>query len=240
MKSHKIHPLPLCKLKMDKGGFTYLIFGNYGQKIVIPVYTWLIRGAGEPILVDTGCSAEEFKKYTLFSEGLEHIATIEESLARFGLSPQDIKTIIITHLDTDHILNAKKFPNAKLMVQEDEIEFVRNPHPAWIHRYYPELYEGLNFVTIRGDTEIAPGVEAISTPGHTVGSQSVAITTKQGKVVICGMCTIDENFSDEGDITPGIHSDPFKAYESMLKIRQIADRIIPLHSQRLVDTKSIP
>ena len=240
MQSYKIHPLPLCRLKMDKGGFTYLIFSNYGQKILIPVYSWLIEGAEEPVLVDAGCSAEEFRKYTIFSEDLEEISPIEKSLARFGLSTSDIKTIIVTHLDTDHILNAKKFPNAKFIVQEEELNFVRNPHPAWTHRYYKELYEGLNFETIRGDTEIIPGVEAISTPGHTVGSQSVAVATEQGRFVICGMCTIDENFSDEGDITPGIHSDPFKAYESMVKIRKIADHIIPLHSQRLVNVSTIP
>lgn len=242
MQYHKIHPLPLCNLKLDKGAFTYLVLANYGQKISFPVYSWLIE-AEEPLLVDVGCSAEEFPKYVSYRVlpgELEDIASIEESLGRFGLLTSDIKTIIMTHLDTDHILNAKKFPNAKFVVQEEELRFIRNPHPSCAYRYHQQLYEGLNFETIRGDAEIIPGVEVIFTPGHTPGSQSVAVATEQGKVVICGLCAIDENFTGEGVIVPGIHSDPFQAYDSIVKIRQIADVILPLHSQRLLHTTSIP
>ncbi|MCK4794362.1 MAG: N-acyl homoserine lactonase family protein [Desulfobacteraceae bacterium] len=237
---HKIHPLPLCTQTMDKGAFTYLTFGYYGEKVSITVYAWLIEGAEEPILVDVGCSAEEFVKYAVFSKEVKDVATIEESLARFGISTLDIKTIIMTHLHADHILNAKKFPNARFIVQEEELRFARNPHPLDAHRYHKELYDKLNFRTITGDTEIIPGVETIFTPGHSVGGQSVAVATEQGKVVICGLCTIDENFSAEGDIITGIHTNPYEAYDSIVKIRKIADSILPLHSQSLLHTISVP
>jgi hypothetical protein len=59
-------------------------------------------------------------------------------------------------------------------------------------------------------------------------------------VVIVGFCSIDENFSETGDIVPGLHSNLFDAYNSMVKIRKMADIILPAHSQRVLGIKSIP
>jgi glyoxylase-like metal-dependent hydrolase (beta-lactamase superfamily II) len=98
----------------------------------------------------------------------------------------------------------------------------------------------LNLETVNGDREIFPGVEVIFTPGHTPGTQSVSIATEEGKKVICGFCSLDDNFSDKGDIVPGIHSDIFKAYDSMVRVRGLGGTIIPLHSERFLNVESIP
>lgn len=237
---HKIYPIPVCNLTMDKGLFTYLKYENYGVKVTIPAYVWLIEGGAEPILVDTGCVAEDFLKETVFTEGAEDIISVEAALQNRGISMADIKTIIITHLDIDHILNARKFPKARFILQEEEYRFAMNPHPMFARKYHQHLYHDLNFEMVRGDSAIIPGVEVIFTPGHAAGGQSVAVTTEQGKVVIAGFCAIDENFSPQGDIIPGMHIDPLQAYDSLVRIRKIADMILPLHSQRLAHTESIP
>jgi glyoxylase-like metal-dependent hydrolase (beta-lactamase superfamily II) len=246
MQDCKIHPLPLCTLTINKGYFTYLVFPNYTQRVRFPVYSWLILSPEEPILVDVGCSINDFAKEVSTPKLLEEIApeeisTIEESLAKFDYSTEDIKTIILTQLHVDHILNAKKFPNAKFIVQKEELEFALDPHPLYAQARCGDLCDELSFEIISGDTEIVPGVKVIATPGHTPGGQSVVVTTRQGNAVICGMCTIDENFAyGETIVIPGMISDPFKAYDSMVKIRETADIIIPLHSQRLLSTSSIP
>lgn len=240
MQQLKIHPIPICRITSDKGGFLFLQMNEYGKKITFPVYVWLIEGGDEPILVDTACTAEEFWKYTLYAKDLEDIEPIEEALPRHGVSLSDIKTIIITHLDADHILNMRKFPNARFIVQEEEMNFALNPHPFFAKKYTPHLYEGINWETVNGDKEIIPGVEVIFTPGHTAGSQSVAVDTAQGKMVIPGLCSVDENYDSDVVSIPDMHFDPFKAYASVVKIREIADRVLPTHSQRLVDTVTIP
>lgn len=236
-KVYKVYPILTCQLKADKGLFTYL--KNYGEKILVPTWAWLIQGGQEPILVDTGCSFKDFMRYSIFVKGGEEGAPIEDSLQRLGISVSDVKTIIVTHLHSDHCLNAKKFPRAKIVVQEEELKFARNPHPLFSTIYNNEWYEGLTFETVQGDTEIIPGVEVIFSPGHTVGSQSVSISTEQGKVVIVGSCVVDDNFSDEGDTIAGSHVDPLKAYDSTTRIRKMADIIIPLHSQRMLGVESI-
>jgi N-acyl homoserine lactone hydrolase len=90
-------------------------------------------------------------------------------------------------------------------------------------------------------------------PGHTPGSQAVVVGTTKGKAVISGFCSIMENFDPPEDvktkispfasypvIAPGIHTDLFKAYESTLKVKQIADIIIPLHDPNMASREQIP
>jgi glyoxylase-like metal-dependent hydrolase (beta-lactamase superfamily II) len=234
---YKISPILTCKLAIDKGTFTYRNY--YGEKMIAPVYAWLIRGEGEPFLIDAGCTIREAGKYSPAFIGEEGPA-IEDSLRSKGISISDIRTIILTHLHVDHWLNAKIFSNAEIIVQEEELRFAKNPHPALSGQYNKDWYEGLNFKTVNGDSEIFPGVQVIFTPGHTPGTQSISIATQQGRMILCGYCSIDDSFKDKGDILPGILSDIFKAYDSMVKIRKLNGKIIPLHSERLLGVESIP
>ena len=224
-----IHPILTAQVEFDLGIFTYL--RNYGKRELIPIWSWLIKSDDDLMLVDAGSSLREFLKYARFaSAGIEGIS-IEQSLRDLGYSVSDIRTIIMTHLHRDHCLNLREFPRARIIVQERELRFAMNPHPLFSSFYGKECYEGIKFEVIDGDVEIIPGVNAILTPGHTPGSQSVCITMKRRRVVIAGMCTVDDNFSKEGHIIPGSHVDPLAAYDSMVKIRQIADVIIPLHGK---------
>ena len=235
--AYTIYPIITSRLALDKGTFTYRNF--YGEKIMAPVYAWLIKGQGEPFLIDAGCSINDAAKLSKVFIG-EDDRPIEASLKDKGVALSDIKTIILTHMHIDHFLNTKKFPNATIIVQEEELKFARNPHPVFAKSYNRDWYDGLNFKTIQGDMEIFPGIELLSTPGHSPGTQSVAINTEQGKLIICGACSIDDSFSDAGDIVPGIHSDIFKAYDSMIRIRELNTTIIPLHSERIAEVESLP
>jgi glyoxylase-like metal-dependent hydrolase (beta-lactamase superfamily II) len=202
-----------------------------------PVYSWLITGGEEPFLIDAGCTIQEAAKLSPVFVG-EDGPDIEDSLRKKGILMADIKTIILTHLHVDHFVNARRFPNAKLIVQEEELKFARNPHPTFAKSYNREWYGGLNFEVVNGDTEIFPGVEVVSTPGHSPGTQSVSIVTEEGTKVLCGFCSIDDNFSDKGDITPGIFCDIFKAYDSIIKLKSLGGTLIPLHSERILSVGS--
>ncbi len=238
--TYKIYPIYTCKGILDKGHFTYRKF--YGERIIFPIYAWLIKGNDKIILVDTGCTVAEWKGYSPWVRevGGEEGPPIEDTLKNLGISMSDIETIIMTHLHFDHFLNAKKFPNAEIIIQEEELQFGMNPHPLFAPQYNSKWYEGLRFKSVSGDAVIVPGVEAIFTPGHTAGCQSVSVMTEKGRAVIAGFCSIDENFSKEGDIVPGLHTDPMQAYDSIVKMRKIADIIIPSHSDRFMDVVSIP
>ncbi len=237
MREYTIRPLVVGANETDQGIMTYL--KDYGKRIWIPIYVFVIEGGDETILVDTGL--EEFmvpdevgEKYGL------RIQEFEDALASVGLRPEDVDVIIHTHLHNDHCENDYKCPNATIIVQEAEYEFFKNPHPL-DHRYYPDLLDGLNVQTVRGDVTLRDGIDLVFTPGHTPGGQSVVVNTKAGRAVITGFCCNDKNFPSTGPaITPGVHTDPLAAYDNIQKIRAMADVLIPLHDLRIGRMERIP
>ena len=159
-----IRPIPLCKGQRDRSQWTYRI--GYGQQVNSCNYVWYIEGTGDRILVDCGADAGMFN-----SRGLpdNEIQTIESGLQSAGIEPVDVDLILLTHLHWDHVAFASRFKRAKFLVQKDELDFARAPHPAVAGGYDRELFDTLNFEVIDGDTEIAQGLSVISTPGHSPG-----------------------------------------------------------------------
>lgn len=237
MKQYTICPLTVGANETDQGIMTYQRY--YGRRIWIPIYVFYIAGGEKNILVDTGL--EEFMVPPEISEkyGLE-IMNFEDSLAKVGLKPEDIDVIIHTHLHNDHCENDYKCKKARVYVQKAELDFFHSPHPI-DHRYYSDLLDGVDIVTIEGDQEIVEGVEVIFTPGHTPGGQSVAINTSQGKAIITGFCCNEQNFPKTGPvIASGVHINAIEAYESARKIKEMADILIPLHDLSIGRMKRIP
>ncbi len=88
----------------------------------------------------------------------------------------------------------------------------------------------MTVIKIDGDANILDGIDVIFSPGHSVGGQSVVVNTSGGRAIITGFCCNDKNFPATGPaIAPGVHIDLTEAYDSIQKIRQMADILIPLH-----------
>ncbi|MFC1815660.1 N-acyl homoserine lactonase family protein [Thermodesulfobacteriota bacterium] len=209
-----------------------------GKKVWIPIYSWYIEGADKNIIVDTAVSATNWIKSRPGRQAKD-IINLREGLSKFGLTPSDIDTVVLTHLHTDHFLNIDQCKNAKAIVQEEELRFAYNPGTPFAQSYRKELYEGINFETVKANATIFPGIEVILTPGHTPGTQSVLVNTELGKVVISGFCCLYEHFAEKSDILPAC-MDAIAAYESIVKVKEIADIIVPLHSPWFLDVDHIP
>lgn len=237
MKNYTIHPMTVGANETDQGIMTYL--RGYGKRIWIPIYSFLIRGGDRNILVDTGLEQFVVPEHVGREYGLE-IMEFEQALQSHGLSPEDIDTVIHTHLHNDHCENDYKCVNAAIVVQKAEYDFFLNPHPL-DHRYYPDLLDGLDVQLVEGDVTLMDGIDLIFSPGHTPGGQSVAVRTTGGWAVITGFCCNASNFPETGPaVTPGVHTDALAAYDSANRIRQRADILIPLHDLSIGRRKSIP
>ena len=238
-----IHPIPLFEFRCDKSLMTYWL--NFGQQITLTGYAWYIEGTRDRILVDAGGNTEYMS--TVRGMPANEIQSLDSGLSKLGVSVDDIDIVILTHLHYDHIAQVSQFPNARILVQQDEFDFARKPHPAVAGSFLQELFEGLNFEVINGDTRLCEEISVLSTPGHTPGGQSVCIKTAKGIAVIAGLCTIRENFEPPllvrekmPVIVPGIHVNVLDAYDSLLRIKQVADIILPLHDPDLRIGNSIP
>ncbi|RJQ65382.1 MAG: N-acyl homoserine lactonase family protein [Desulfobacteraceae bacterium] len=242
-----IHPLVPTRIAIEAGRITYL--RNYGKRLTLPCPFFVIKGGKFPVLVDTSGSAEIMAG--LRTEPVEHVMGFKEALLQVGLTPQEIKLVIHTHLMYDHCANSRHLPNARFVVQKKELEFALDPHPMFAGVYQKHLFENLPFDSVDGDAKLMPGIELLFTPGHSPGIQSVAVETRAGLAIITGFCCISENFAAPGKqvwatdvvpevIPPGFHTDMRQAYESALRVKNMADLIIPFHDPEMAAKRQIP
>ena len=248
MSKFKIHPIVMGTKNFDKGMMTYQ--HDYGKKYTIPIYCWYIEGGGKKILVDTG------EMHPIKSEDREtaiggKIYTFEEGLALWGLTPEDIDIVIHTHLHNDHCENDYKCVNASFYVHQKELERIHNPHPLdfrYLEDYIEDIEDNGQIISVDSDCEIVPGIRVMHTPVHTDGGMTVLIDTEKGKAVITGFCVIMENFFPPIEITamemevipPGTLVNAYESYDIMLKVRKMADILLPLHEPKFAGMKEIP
>ena len=247
MPQYEIIPLVLGTLKVDKSAMMYFV--GCGVKVTISVACFYIKGAEKHILVDTGAPAEVNRKHCP-EELPSDIQSFEKALGKQGLKPEDIDIVIQTHLHHDHVGNSMKCTKAKIFAQEDEIRFALASHPLFAHLYDIDLIRVLKFQSLKGDAEIVSGIKVLLTPGHTPGAQSVAIETTKGTAIITGFCCIRETFEVPSETremfphwlvhTPGIHTDALAAFDSTLKVKEVADILVPNHDPALMKTEAIP
>lgn len=154
-----------------------------------------LRADGKQYLVDTGlgdCLNEMEQK--IYSAGND--SKIVSELARLQVSVDDIDGVLLTHLHTDHAGGAMiesgdgfvpRFPNASYYVQGQELADALEPDERSAAAYSPLRMKALSdsgrLVTLDGDTEIAPGIRAIVTGGHTAGHQAYEFTSAGETVV---------------------------------------------------------
>ncbi|OPX39579.1 MAG: hypothetical protein B1H11_02665 [Desulfobacteraceae bacterium 4484_190.1] len=240
---HVINPVMVAKIGLDKSLMTY--FENFGTPISMPVVGWYVNANGKDVLIDTGASKEVIDKY--WPGGSEDVQTFEVALSNLGKKPEDIDYVIQTHLHFDHCANTGKCKNAKVIVQEEELRFAYSPHALFAGLYPKELYVDLKFNVVNGEKEILPGIRVIPAPGHTPGTQAVGIETDKGLAVISGFCATNANFEVPDEMkaiwpvfTPGIHTNAMQAFDSALKIKGLADILIPQHEESFATAERIP
>jgi glyoxylase-like metal-dependent hydrolase (beta-lactamase superfamily II) len=232
----------------DQGMMTYQ--HNHGKPYTIPIYCWYLEGPDQTILVDTGEMSPIRSPDREAAIGGK-IYTFEEGLARWGLSPGDIDIVIHTHLHNDHCENDYKCENALFYVHQKEMERIHAPHPLdfrYLVDFIEDVEDNGQIRLVEQDREIVPGIRVIHTPIHTDGGMSVAIDTSAGTAIITGFCVIMENFEPPNQIRamemdvipPGTNLNPYQSYDTMIKIQEMADILLPLHEPAFASVEVVP
>ncbi len=141
---------------------------------------------------------------------------ILQGLSSAGLRPEDIDMLINTHLHLDHIGNNDLFTAASKMARSEE-----SPDAS--------------FIGITEDAEILPGISLMHTPGHSRGSMSVVVEADRRYVIAGDAIPTRDNL--EKWRPPMIHYDRNVALDSMRRIGDIADVIIPGHGNAFEPNK---
>ncbi len=236
-----LRPLHVGTVGRDKSIFTYL--KNIGTQIEVPLLAWYIRGNGHHILVDTGGhDPAEGPLHAPYSRDPAQDPVAQ--LAALGVRPEEIDTLILTHLHWDHATTLHLVPRARILVQREELRYAAAPLPPhrWAYESHPPLVLASGrYEVIDGDAEIAEGVSVHLTPGHTPGMQGVAVRAAGAVYFIAGdnvplaeMWEAREKYGVPH--WPGaIHVDLEAYFESFRRIEELGDVVLPGHDWSALD-----
>ncbi|MEZ0228321.1 MAG: MBL fold metallo-hydrolase [Planctomycetota bacterium] len=160
------------------------------------------------LLVDTGVGLDDVKArggrmgrgFTLFAgPRLDPDETALHQVQRLGYSVNDVRHVVPTHMDLDHIGGLPDFPNATVHIhdREHEAAIARRAFRER-HRYLPALWSHLprwREHAFRGDkwfgfdaVQVAsdPEVYLVAMYGHTRGHCAVAVRDGARWILHCG------------------------------------------------------
>jgi glyoxylase-like metal-dependent hydrolase (beta-lactamase superfamily II) len=170
------------------------------RDIKIPINMWILEHPKGLVVYDTGnnvaisdgqCKTHWVEAMCDFLQpGQTRADVIDRQLEKLGHSVDDVKIVITSHSHLDHIGNIEMFPNAVHVIQKKEL------YQAW----WPEKFQrggahvmadyddarDFNYLELEGDYDLFGdgSVVILSTPGHTLGHQSVKLQLPETGTVI--------------------------------------------------------
>jgi glyoxylase-like metal-dependent hydrolase (beta-lactamase superfamily II) len=199
-------------------------------------FVWVIRGEQRTILVDTGFNREAAnqRKRTFLRCPIA-------SLNSLGIAADDITDLILTHLHYDHAGNVRLVPNAKIHLQESEMQFATGKYMRYDmmrHSYtvddVVDIVRGVydkRVVFYQGDAEFAPGIQLLHIGGHTQGLQAVRVHTQRGWIVLASDAShFYENMHKEAPFPIVLHiGEMLLGYDKLVRFADSENHIIPGH-----------
>ena len=184
-----------------------------GEFIDAPILAYLIETPNGRILYDVGCDYRKIATPELRSKFFDPMRPMFEPpkmsedlriphyLRRLGLTAKDIDIVLLGHLHFDHAGGLCDVPGCEVHVHTDEINAAMTKLDKGV--FDDELAGAAQWKMQSGEYEVAAGVQAINTPGHTAGHMSLFIELPRGRpVILCGdAADLQENLTDE--VAPG-------------------------------------
>lgn len=227
----KFWPILTATHRYDKSISTFN--RGAGHMIEAPILAYLIETTNGRILYDVGCDYNKINNPTqrekYYNPALGFAAPVmDESqrltnqLAKMGLTIADIDVIFISHLHFDHAGGLCDCGHVEVHIQADELA---NASAIDDVAYFDnEIIAQANWQVKQGEYNLAPGVRAIASPGHTAGHMSLWIEMPTGAPIILAGDAADltENIVDE--IAPGNcwQDKTDLAVESIRKLKALA------------------
>jgi N-acyl homoserine lactone hydrolase len=171
------------------------------REVTIPISMWVIDHPKGLVVFDTGNNAAVSdggcKKHweAGLCDGLKPSQkrddVIDRQLQKLGFGPDKVKVVVTSHAHLDHIGNIKLFPKAVHVIQKKEL------YQAW----WPEKFQRggvfvtgdfdgpareFNYLELDGDYDLFGdgSIMVLSTPGHTLGHQSLKVKLPSGKTMV--------------------------------------------------------
>ncbi len=233
---------PLCMGILEVNKSIEMAFTGFSETLQAPCIAWLLRSGSTSVLVDAGPADPQWSLEHHRPLHREEHQYLPAALRAQGIEPESIEGVIATHLHWDHCWGIKDIPSAKVYVQREEMRYAAAPLPCDAGPYETAFGFMLmasfynRIVPVDGDMELLPGIQLLSTPGHTPGSQCVAVNTPLGVQVIAGdLVGLYEALESDPPHVPGIFYKLEDCYASLRKIRAISTVVLPGHDMAVFE-----
>jgi glyoxylase-like metal-dependent hydrolase (beta-lactamase superfamily II) len=189
----------------------------------------LLETDGGLALVDTGLGLRDMQAprsrlsllyARILNIQFDETRTASRQVQRLGFSVQDVRHIVLTHLDFDHAGGLDDFPGAQVHLLAAEAEtatarrgfvMTRRYRPQqWGDRsrwklYRPEGEPWFGFEAVRDLEALPPEILLVPLPGHTRGHAGVAVRSNGGWLLHAGDAYFHhDELGDERHCPPGL------------------------------------
>jgi glyoxylase-like metal-dependent hydrolase (beta-lactamase superfamily II) len=181
------------------GGFTQerideIAAANFLDKsnFLIEQNALVVNTGDKLVLIDTGLG---FRK--VYGPRSGHLL---DNLRAAGIDPASIDVVALSHAHPDHVWGLAgedgkpHFPNAQIHITQADLEYWTDEaklSDAALGRYIGPIRGTLlplrdRMIFLKDGQDVVPGVQALSTPGHTVGHTSFVISSQGSSIVYIG------------------------------------------------------
>ncbi len=135
---------------------------------------------------------------------------LKTSFKQIGVFVKDVDIVVLTHTHDDHTGNLDMFPKAKV----------------YVHSGSDKTYN--NMIVVEDEVfDLCEGVKLVHTPGHCDEEMSVFVEADRKYVIAGDAIPLEDNL--RLNVPPRLNNDPELALQSIKKIRDYADVIVPGH-----------
>jgi N-acyl homoserine lactone hydrolase len=231
--------------------------GDPSVRLREPVPGVLLQVDGGWLLLDTGFNVPMVRDPLLYERfhgrGGIHAEllhderdSLEVAFELVGVDPADVTVVALSHLHNDHAGGLRHFAErVPVHCQRRELAYGMSPHPEpERHGMFRIDYDDpvIDWRLADGDVEIAPGVQAVATYGHTPGHQSFVVTLTDdladvygvpGFVLAFDAADLQRNIDDEVAVGAFVDCPPEQTIEAIRRLKAIACeqsyRVVPGH-----------
>jgi len=236
MSIWEVHAVKYADRNARTRADSFLFADNHDAPHAMDYFMWVLRSGDEVILVDSGYDDAEAK-----SRDRPIRLDPGAALAPLGLTPDDITTMIVTHLHYDHAGGLHLFPNATLHLQAAEMAFATGPcmchdtlrmpfTAGHVCEAVQRLYAG-KLIFHDGDGQVADGVTVHCIGGHSRGLQCVRVRTAAGWLVLASDAAhYYENFQARKPFPIVVDlQDMLDGFDTLTHLASSPELIIPGH-----------
>jgi len=239
IKLHVIHcgqvqvdiALPFRQRTLNPVAYTGL-FRSERHQVLLPVSAYLIEHPKGLVLIDTGWHSNVRNNQIKYLGRLHYMINkailpegqaINEQLGKYGIKPQDLDYVVLSHLHSDHASGLKLLNESKkIIVSEEELRAANKDKLRYIHH----MWKGTNIKTFHMTlSEYGPQhrsfdlfgddtIVFVHVPGHTSGLVATIIQNNDKFVLLTSDCGYAPK-SWEQMILPGVMVNKKQLFESL-------------------------